>query len=1459
VLGVSLASGTPSGSGPKLDVGTGGFPYELTANLAWRAGVPVDNGLAPIIPTQPQAGWTSNWSNNLALSGSGLEAMGESDIREAVGAIAAFYAEQDIYKSSPSVQRDVAAVLTQAWWAHQIASNVATVTVGPSAQQFVQLPPGVTLPGSSVNWFAPGGTYATMTMTGSRSAYEFICSGPPTPPYAMSRGWDSSGLSFAITSASGDVQHFAYWGMTYATSDSPTAGNCGQAKGFRLTSWTFPSGMAVTLTYGNGYPPSGGGDTIDTLVSVQNSLGRKIGFTFAGSTLTGFDNGLTGGDLRHVTLTPGGGIPFEYTAMTDPIGAVTHHTYLAPLITSSTQRPVPYDLLSQVFTADNASLPNLQYDYDGLGRVKQVRDALNLQGGGRAPWQFFIADGTRGERDDPLGGKYAVTYDIFNHPWRYIDEIGRETDEIADGRGRILSTTYPEGDQEVFTYDVRNNPLSLTRVPKPGSPLANIVLSASYGEASTIAACANPVICNERVSSTSGNGAVTNITYDSATGLPTQTLLPADPAGNRPRTDYAYSTFGSGFILFTSQTQYITPTATTVTSFTYSSSNDYVPLTATVDSGSGKLNLTTTLAFDAQGSITQINGPRSDMTDVSDFTWDADRRIVFNIQPDPDGAGVNPRPANRTTYDAVGRVIQTDRGTTTLATGGDFVPALAVTTAYDPDSNKIRETTPTRVTQFSYDGANRALCTAVRMNPAIYGSLPSDACALGAQGTFGPDRIAKTTYDAAGQVLVQQRAFGTALVQAYATNTWTANGQLASVYDADGPTHVTNYTYDGFDRLSITAFADSAVGHLDLEQVARYDADNNPLVRITRSAQMLTYAYDALDRVCIKVMTAPDSTPPADCHATAQPSPAVTTFSTYDLLNRATGATDTNGNTLATVYDNASRITSATRTTPLLSAKTVTYAYDPAGNRTQLTWPDGYYAQYTYDALNHPTAVVDSVGTTLASYTYDTLARRIGLQYNGATGAKMAYSWSAEDDLLTQGSDLAVGGNLAATANDVAFTHSFTPAHQWATATISNPAFRYMPATTATTPYAAANVLNQYGTVGGVAQTYDTRGNLTSDGTRTYTYDTENRLLTATASGLAAAYAYDPMGRRTAKTVNSTVTAFVHDGDSEIAEYDGTGTLQRRFVPGPTTDEYIAMVTAAGVRTYFHTDKMGSVIAMSDASGNLVEGPYTYDAYGNCFSGGIVCGAGGVPFRFTGQRYDPETGLYYYRARYYDPRIGRFLQTDPVGYKDDLNLYLYVHDDPTDKTDPTGKCEPFCGAIIGAVIGGGLEAGSQLLQTGHVSNWRAVGREALIGGIAGATGAGIGALALKAGRVFSIASKLAPVVAGAVAGGTQSALHGNGLRQVAEDTVVGAVAGGAAGGLGKAVQRVAGARAANAAEGTINREAQGGNLAAQLVQSGALTSGSNSGPVTQGAAAGVVSEKATDAALQAADRYRKGH
>ncbi len=158
---------------------------------------------------------------------------------------------------------------------------------------------------------------------------------------------------------------------------------------------------------------------------------------------------------------------------------------------------------------------------------------------------------------------------------------------------------------------------------------------------------------------------------------------------------------------------------------------------------------------------------------------------------------------------------------------------------------------------------------------------------------------------------------------------------------------------------------------------------------------------------------------------------------------------------------------------------------------------------------------------------------------------------------------------------------------------------------------------------GGAPQTitYDARGNLTSDGTLTLTYDPENKLMSAGKTGMTAAYLYDPLGRRTTKTVNATVTNFLHDGDTEIGEYDASGTLLRRFVPGPAIDQPIAMVTAAGVKTMFHTDKLGSVVAMSNASnGTLVTGagPMSYDPYGNCTIGGSPCSTAGTPYLFTG-------------------------------------------------------------------------------------------------------------------------------------------------------------------------------------------------------------------------------------------------
>jgi len=339
-------------------------------------------------------------------------------------------------------------------------------------------------------------------------------------------------------------------------------------------------------------------------------------------------------------------------------------------------------------------------------------------------------------------------------------------------------------------------------------------------------------------------------------------------------------------------------------------------------------------------------------------------------------------------------------------------------------------------------------------------------------------------------------------------------------------------------------------------------------------------------------------------------------------------------------------------------------------------------------------------------------------------------------------------------------------------------AYLWQPPANASTAY-TPNALNQYASVGGVAYSYDGNGNLTGDGVTAYAYDAENRLLSATKTGVAAVYAYDPLGRRTRKSgAGVTPAFFVSSGSDEIAEYDGTGALAVRYVPGPAIDQPIAMVTAAGAKSYFHTNRQGSVIAMSGSGAVLSEGPYTYDPYGNCFAGAVACSAG-EPYRFTGRRLDAETGLYYYRARYYSAAVGRFLQTDPVGYSAGLNLYAYVGNDPTDKSDPTGECEPVCGAIVGGAIGGAFGFASYLLTAEDPTIGGAIastGEGAVVGAVAG-SGIGLVGLAVAGGSAHVVAKALTSVSNGDVI--SDHSRYGqtttDEVKTVGKDFVVGAV------------------------------------------------------------------------------------
>lgn len=564
----------------------------------------------------------------------------------------------------------------------------------------------------------------------------------------------------------------------------------------------------------------------------------------------------------------------------------------------------------------------------------------------------------------------------------------------------------------------------------------------------------------------------------------------------------------------------------------------------------------------------------------------------------------------------------------------------------------------TMVTQTSYDAFDRVLCTAVRMNQATFGSLPSDACTLGTAGADGVDRITKNTYDKAGQLLKVTKAFGTSLAQDYATYTYSQNGKQTSVADANG--NLTGYAFDGFDRLIQTTFpSPTAAGQVNSSdyEAYSYDAAGNRISVRKRDGNTIQYGYDAINRMSSKSIL----------NNTAE---SVTYV--YDYLGHMTSATDGNGVAVSSSFDALGRKMSET-----VYGMLINYQYDLAGNRTRITWPDQYFVQYAYDSSGRMASASANGTSALATYGYENFGRLAWVQYGGGSTNSMAYSWSADDDLTSLTDD------LAGTSYDVSFTNSFTEAKQVALTDINNISFVYAPTNPGTTGY-AVNGLNQYTTVtppgaSAAAIGYDANGNLTSDGTFTFAYDVENRLTSSQKTGVSTAYAYDPLGRRYQKVVTGGAYAgtavYLNSGDDEIAEYTGgTGsTLSKRYIPGAAIDKPIAMIdVVAGTTTFFYIDRQGSVMAMSDSSGNKTEGPFSYGDYGDCVTGDQPC-AIGVPYKYTGRRYDPESGLYYYRARYYSASLGRFLQTDPVGYTDNLNWYAYVGNDPTDRTDPTGN------------------------------------------------------------------------------------------------------------------------------------------------------------------------------------------
>jgi YD repeat-containing protein len=1009
-----------------------------------------------------------------------------------------------------------------------------------------------------------------------------------------------------------------------------------------ITSYSTPDGSVTTYTYGSGprcvaYGPSGQcvlWEPVYRLSAITNNRGYMIKYSYRSN------DAQTNGywevaNVRGINLA----VDFCDAAadtcatFTETWPSVSYDTAVPPTTaTDQSGRVTTYGYSGGQIASiryPGATSADLSVAYNAAPdfRVNAVIDASGAWTYGYSVSSLVQTTSVSG----PLGQSLTVLTDITTgRATSVTDALSNTWSYQYDSDLRVTRVTQPEGDYATYTYDSRSNLVGTTWIPKTNT-IPAITTSATY--LTSCASPATPATCNRAVSTTDARGAVTDYDWDETTGLLVSVTAPAPTTGAaRPQTRLTYddlqaryrnspTTFVNGSVLWlpvevsacatgTSCDGAANEVLTTTVYPTPSAANNLLPVSASSGSGATPAMATTAMTWTAAGDIATVDGPLPGTADTVTYVYNAAgndiRQLIGVIGPDPDGGGALLNRARRLTYNSRGQVTLAETGTASGGVWANFSALLKSQTTYDAaqffrpvEARQLSGAGAVSAVQsVTYDAAGRPSCTAVRMNPATWTALLTSACTAATTGGFGPDRITRTTYDALGRVLTTTSAWGTADSLTESVS-YTANGRIAALTDGRG--NVSLMEYDAFDRLAKLRYPNPIGGGTSTTdfEAWTWNAAGQPNTSRNRAGQTTGYTWDLLGRLT-------DVAPPSGTPGTS---------AAFDNLGRQTSiATVPSSITVNTAYDALSRPVSQSTT----GLGSMLYSHDAAGRMTRIEWPDGFFVTYAHDLYGATTRIAENGASSgpavLAQYGYDNLGQIGSIARADGAGAATTYGYDAFGRLVS------LFQNPAGTTNDVTFGFSYNPADQIAGRTVSNGTYVWTP-TTGGTGY-SLNGLNQVTAISGSSVSYDANQNATGITGNSYGYDADGRLTSATPSGgPAATFGFDPLDRLASSTVSSTTTHYQYAGEQLVAEYDGSGAITRRYVPGLGLDGVVTAYTGSGVTTrdWLLADERGSVVALTGSTG-AVSTVNRYDEYG------VPNPGNAGRFGYTGQAWLPEAG-----------------------------------------------------------------------------------------------------------------------------------------------------------------------------------------------------------------------------------------